>query len=242
MILYDNETDMRIILYLVLLFAFPIFAQEVNISKALWEVEAGNIVNAQTYLQEYKSTSPNDPSVIFLDGVLTQNGDDALKKYSFVYEKYPKSKYADACLFRIFSYYYSLGYYKKAESYLAKLKTEFPNSPYLKAADRTIPDEEQETNTITETKPEEKIIVPRNYKFTIQVGAFLNADNANKLNTQLNADGFASEIIAKEIGGSLFNIVNTGKFETEDEAAPILDTLTNKFSLKGRIVPLATEQ
>lgn len=238
MIDYDNEIDMRIVLYLILLFAFPILAQEINISKALWEVEAGNIANAQTYLQGFKNANPDDPSVIFLDGVLTQNGDDALKKYSFVYEKYPKSKYADACLFRIFSYYYSLGYYKKAESYLTKLKTEFPNSPYLKAADRTIPDEEPEIEVVPETKKEENIIVNKNYKYTIQVGAFLNADNANKLNTQLNADGFSSEIITKEIGGSLFNIVNTGNFETEDEAAQMLDTLENKYSLKGRIVPL----
>ncbi len=218
------------------------FAQEVNISKALWEVEAGNIANAQTYLQGFKSTAPNDPSVIFLDGVLTQNGDDALKKYSFVYEKYPKSRYADACLFRIFSYYYSLGYYKKAESYLTKLKTEYPASPYIKTADRTIPDEDSEINAVADNKPEEKIDAPKNYKYTIQVGAFLNADNAGKLNAQLNADGFSSEIITKEIGGSLFNIVNAGKFETEDEAAPLLDTLSNKYSLKGRIVLLATGQ
>jgi tetratricopeptide (TPR) repeat protein len=129
-------------------------------------------------LQGFKSTAPNDPSVIFLDGVLTQNGDDALKKYSFVYEKYPKSRYADACLFRIFSYYYSLGYYKKAESYLTKLKTEYPASPYIKTADRTIPDEDSEINAVADNKPEEKIDAPKNYKYTIQVGAFLNADNA----------------------------------------------------------------
>lgn len=233
---------MRLLFCLTLLLASQILAQEVNISKALWEVEAGNIANAQTYLQEFKSTNPDDPSVIFLDGVLTQNGDDALKKYSFVYEKYPKSKYADACLFRIFSYYYSLGYYKKAESYLTKLKTDFPNSPYIKAADRTIPDEETETEIIRETKQKKNIAAPKNYKYTIQVGAFLNADNANKLNTQLNADGFSSEIITKEIGGSLFNIVNTGKFETEEETASMLEILENKYSIKGRIVPLATGQ
>jgi tetratricopeptide (TPR) repeat protein len=205
----------------------------VDIKRALVEIESGNIQNALTYLQEFKNSSPNDPSVIFLDGVLTQNGEDALKKYSTVYEKYPKSNYADASLYRIFSYYFALGYYKKAESYLDKLKTGYPNSPYIKTADRTIPDEEDSVSAIDEKQNPA-------FVFTIQAGAFLNSDNAKKLKDQLQNDGYSSEIIIKEIGGSFFNIVYVGKYENENDTKPVLVFLLNKYSIKGRTVPLST--
>lgn len=213
-----------------------LLAQEVDISDALNEIESGNFRNAKTLLQELKKTNPDDPSVIFLDGVLTSNGDEALIKYSTVYEKFPKSKYADASLYKIFSYYYSLGYYKKAEDYLAKLKTEFPNSEYIKIADRSIPDSD-EVSKLPQTRldPVNENI---NYKFTIQAGAFLNADNAKKLSGQLSNDGYKIRITTKDIGGSVFTIVNIGEFETENEVNQVLKILFDKYHLKGRIVEI----
>ena len=221
-------------LFLILFITIQISAQEVDIKKALIEIESGNIQAALTYLQEFKNSNPNDPSVIFLEGVLTQNADEAVKKYSTVYEKYPKSNYADASLFRLFSYHYSLGYYKKAETYLNKLKNEYPNSPYIQTADRIIPDEETAISKIVNSEETD------NYKYTIQAGAFLNSENAEKLKTQLSSGGHACEIKTREIGGSLFNIVYVGKFKSEETAKPILILLENNYSVKGRIVLLSS--
>ncbi len=223
------------IFFVFLLTTFSILvAQETDISKALLEIESGNIQNAEIYLQEFKKSSPNDPSVIFLDGILTPNGDEALKKYSTVYEKFPNSKYADASLYRIFSYYFSLGFYKKAESYLDKLKTSYPNSSYIGMADRKIPNDE-EVNLPNETATE-PISKDSGYKYTIQAGAFLNADNAKKFCDQLLKDGYDAVVTTKEIGGSVFNIVNVGKFSSEDETKTILKSLEKNYSVKGRIV------
>jgi len=127
---------------LFIIINISILAQEADITPALRQIDSGDITSANNFLRELKSKKTNDPSTIFLDAVLTNNGEEALKKYSIVYEKYPKSKYADASLYRIFSYYYSLGYYNRAETYLSKLKNEYPNSPYIKSADRKIPDVE----------------------------------------------------------------------------------------------------
>jgi tetratricopeptide (TPR) repeat protein len=208
-----------------------ILAQEADITSALRQIDSGDLKSASTYLKELKSKKPNDPSVIFLDAVLTANGEEALKKYSIVYEKYPKSKYADASLYRIFSYYYSLGYYKKAESYLTKLKNEFPDSPYNKSADRNIPDTEE----IVQISPEIKS-APVNYNFTIQAGAFLNLDNAKKLQEQIQADGYLAEITTKEIGGSILNIVTVRKIQNEIEPQTFLEYLNKKFGIQGRII------
>jgi len=222
----------RLPYYLVfLLFSVSVLAQEADITSALRQIESGNIKGAEASLKEIKRSSPGDPSVIFLDAVLTVNGEEALKKYSSVYEKFPKSKYADASLYRIFSYYYSLGYYKKAESYLSKLKSDYPDSPYLKSADRNIPDSEE---VIEITKTEESL--PVKYNYTIQAGAFLNVDNAKRLEEQIKSDGYPAEITTKEIGGSILNVVTVGKLAKEEEALPLLEYLSKKYNLTGRVI------
>ena len=222
------ELKRHLIFILLLTITSLVFPQEVNITQALQEIESGNIQNAIASLQEFMKSNPNDPSVIFLDAVLTKNGDEALRKYSTVYENFPQSKYADASLYRIFSYYYSLGIYKKAEDYLEKLKNEYPNSSFIKSADRAIPDEEDINSNNSGTE----------YKYTIQVGAFLNEDNAKKLYDKLRDDGYDPAITKKEIGGSEFNIVNVGKYKTEEEVKQSLQILSEKYELKGRMVSL----
>jgi len=232
----------RNILLLVFL-TNQIFSQEVDIAPALKQIERGNISNAATILLNLKSKNPGDPSVIFLDATLTKDGDEALRKYSTVLEKFPESKYADASLYRIFSYYYSLGYYKKAESYLNRLKKDFPESPYIKTADRKIPDiEEPSVQTVIEPRiqqPEQqKKNEAKEYNFTIQAGAFFNIDNAKNLSDQLRKENYFTEITTKEVGGSILNVVNVGKFANEEKAKPVLKFLEKKFNLKGRVVPI----
>lgn len=226
-----------------LFFYSALVAQEVDIVPALQQIENGNIKSAETILRDLKTKNANDPSVIFLDAVLTKDGEEALKKYSTVLEKYPDSKYTDAVIYRIFSYYYSLGYYRKAETYLNRLKKDFPESPYIKTADRKIPDIEEQPSqpVITSSKPIQSRQVgtePKTYNFTIQAGAFLNVENAKKLSEQLNRENYYTEITTKDIGGSILNVVNVGRFTTEDESKSVLVLLEKKFNLKGRTVSI----
>jgi tetratricopeptide (TPR) repeat protein len=224
-----------------ILLSIQVFADEADISDALRQINSGNIKAAESILQNLKSANPNDPSVIYLDGILTKNGDEALKKYSAVLEKYPNSKYADASLYRIFTYYYSLGFYKKAGMYLERLKKDYPESPYLKTADRTIPETEEPVVQAPKTNPAPGNLSDnglKKYNFVIQAGAFLNEDNAKKLSDKLRNENYSTEIITKEIGGTALKIVNVGKFVTEDDARPELSILEKKFGIKGRIVPI----
>ncbi len=236
-------------LFMLSIFIFPlnIYCQEFDITPALKFIERGKVNEAIEILNTLKQGDPKDPSVIFLDAVLTKNGEEALKKYTLVFEKFPNSKFADASLYRAFSYNYALGLYKKAEVLFAKLKSQYPSSTYILAANRKIPDEEL---LIVEKKDStNKVVAPpiQNTpvdstkivnKFTIQIGAFLNAPNANRLKEQMTKEGYITQIVSKEIGGSIFNIVNTGRFATEEEAKALIQLLEKKFSIKGSIVPI----
>jgi tetratricopeptide (TPR) repeat protein len=226
-------------IFLVFLSSF-IFAQ-VDIVPTLKHIENGEIDEAKSDFRRLNSRYSEDANVKFLDAVLTENGKDAVQKYSTVYTKHPNSQFADAALYRIFSYYYSLGIYNKAEKYLTKLKKDYPNSPYIKAADRTLPSSDFFIQAVTETKVEATTPIRRTvnkYKYTIQAGAFLNKTNANNLKKKFEARGIYSETYTKEIGGSLLNIVLVGKFSNKKSAQPILNELKKDYKLKGRVVPL----
>lgn len=225
-----------VITFFTILFT-SLSSQEVNIVEHLKAIEDGQVETAISGLNNLKKTHPNDPSVLFLDAVLTEDGESALTKYQKIYEEHPNSNYADAALYRVFSYYYSLGIYNRAENLLAKLKSEYSSSPYIRMANRNIPDVGDLEEPVEEPiQPTPKIAAVDDYTFTIQAGAFLNIDNAKNLLNEIQKDGYPAELGTKSVGGSLLNVVTFGHLESEDEADPLLSYLKNKFNLNGRII------
>ena len=206
-----------ILLLILLLIPFTIFAQDDEVVEQLKIIEKGKIEEAHNALKDLKARYPGNPSVMFLDAILKSNGEEALQLYKTVCEKHPKSAFADASLYRMFSYYYSIGLYKKADETLKKLKSEYPKSAYIQAADRTIP---EEIPSDVKAPVEEKSVETKPAKtdnddkaiFTVQAGAFLNIQNAQILKKNLTADGFTADIINKEVGGTILNVVKAGKF------------------------------
>ena len=134
---------MKKLFLLILLCSSRFFAQSADITPALQKIESGNNKGAEVILKELKTANPADPSVIYLDGLLTKDGGDALAKYSIVADKYPSSGYADAALYKIYSYYYALGSYNKASVYMERLKRDYPASPCIKSASEPFPDSEE---------------------------------------------------------------------------------------------------
>jgi len=241
------------LLFLPFLFG-KIFSQEVDITGYLQKIEAGEAQDVVKILPALKKAHPNDPSVIFLDAVLTTNGENAFRKYFKIYSQYPHSNYADAALYRIFSFYFSMGLYQKAKIYLQKLKKEYPHSPYVKYADRNIPEEDLGKVVLRQmvknksaktsyskqksikSKTNRKNKNPRIEYLRIQAGAFLNYDNAKKLNQKFRKMKWDSGIYPKEVGGALLNVVVVGKFKTRKKAEQFLLLLKRKFGIEGRII------
>ncbi|MHB1688009.1 MAG: SPOR domain-containing protein [Ignavibacteriaceae bacterium] len=217
-------------------------AQEVNIIPYLQEIENGGEDKVLTELPKLKNEYPNSSSIIFLDAVLTGDGQKAIDKYSSFVEKFPKSKYADAALYRIYSYYFAVGMYKDSQSYLAKLKKNYPNSPYIAIAKRNIPLSDKiiltnatsDKNQTPVNKPPEQTKQKSN--FTIQAGAFTVLSNAEVLEKELDSSGYDSRIEDKEIAGTVFHLVYAGGFSTRDEAKKALDIINAKYNLAGRVL------
>ena len=239
-----NPQSIKYLFYFALLFSalsININAQDVNIVPYLQQIENGKADEVRNELIGLKEKYSDDPSVMFLEGVLTENGQKAVVIYQKVVDEYPDSKYADAALYRIYSYYYALGLYEAATEKLNKLITDYPNSPYIKIAKQNQlpvnPEITQEDDTdVTQQKKED--VVGDDYKFTIQAGAFSKIENAESLQIKFEKSGIFSEIKDKLVAGTTFHVVYVGKFVTENDAESFLKTINDKFELSGRVIQI----
>ncbi len=229
---------MRIIFSVIMFVSTVVFGQGIDIIPCLKAIDRGDIAEANQFLDSYRKKAPNCIEVDFLSALLTENASEAVAKYSYVYEKNKKFKFADLCLYRLFSYYYSIGSYNKATVFLNKLKNEYPSSPYIKATNRKIPDIDEKLVPISRTEPikkaPEKIIAKQ--IFAIQAGAFHNKQNASNLVSKFESRGWSAESFVKNVGGTDLNIVMVGEFQSKSEAEKVLSALKKEFNLLGRIV------
>jgi tetratricopeptide (TPR) repeat protein len=227
----------RNIFLIIFLFVLvkPLDAQGKDIVPYLKLIENGQKDSVQKILPELIKDFPNDPSVIFLQAVLTENGQDAVPMFNRVVSDFPNSKYADASVYRLYSYYFSLGLYNTAGTFLDKLKKEYPKSPYIKIAQKEVPSENETSPEKEQTVSSEKQDTA-NYKFTIQAGAFSNDANADALKKLFEDSGYYSFIKKKPVGGTDFRVVYVGRFKDQEEADSFLQVVNKQFELNGRVV------
>jgi len=190
---------------------------------------------AKSELLDLKTDYPKSSNLIFLEGVLTENGQDAVVLYQKLVDEYPKSAYADAAIYRIYSYYFALGLYNTADKNLDKLKKDYPESPYLKMASSITLKDDIEESTLPPPKSGDG---QNQLSYSVQAGAFTNADNASTLKKDIENAGMTSFIQEKNVAGTVFNVVFIGKFATRKEAEDFLPIANTRFRIAGRVVEI----
>lgn len=229
--------------FILILLLIPVVpAQELDITPQLKKIEAGDKDEVQKTIPSLKKNYPNSSSVMYLDALLTEDGEKAFQLYKAVVDKLPKSKYADDAVYRMFAYSYAIDELEKSETYRTQLKTDYPESPYNKLTEKVVFVDASKVKVKTEENKhirqnEEKTNL-KDYKFTVQAGAFARKENAIQLKSDFDKAGYSSQLIEKSIGGSLFHVVHVGKFKTDEEAKSFLTLINSKFKLQGWIVKL----
>jgi len=219
--------------------ASQIKAQEVDIVPYLKMIEQGKIEEVKSKLLDLKADYPKSSNLIFLEGVLTENGQDAVVLYQTLVEKYPKSAYADAAIYRLYSYYFALGLYNTADKNLNMLKKDYPESPYIKmAAINVVKNDVEETTQRPDQTSIDSDNVEKEFLYSVQAGAFTNSDNATVLKKEIENAGMISFIQDKNVAGTVFKVVYIGKFETRREAEDFLPIANTRFRIAGRVVEI----
>jgi cell division protein FtsN len=85
-------------------------------------------------------------------------------------------------------------------------------------------------------KPSEGLSPNAIKNYTVQVGAFVSRENAEKQKQFYHGEGFSANIETKYIDGRLLHLVWIADFETIDEAQNFGKMLHQRFSTPFRIV------
>jgi tetratricopeptide (TPR) repeat protein len=224
-----------ICLSVVLFLVFPpTQGQELNeaaIQRRLELIKNGQADEVKAELPSLLTKYQNQPGVLYLQGVLTSDGSEAVRIFQSVVDNFPKSEWADDALYKAYQYYYSIGLYKTATQKYDQLKQAYPNSPYLSPGELGLAAREAEAvekpGTVHDTD---------NGTFAVQVGAFSTAENANKQKRFFHNVGYPVEILNKVKRGKSFYLVWIGNFKSNDEARKFGTELKRKYKIDTIVV------
>jgi len=254
------KTFVITILGLIVSFCAGAAAQTENDMKFyLQQIDRGQTDAVNQALPQLIAQYENTPDLAYLQGRLASDGTEAMKHYRSVVENYPKSEWADESLYRIFEYDYATGSYTAVHSDINKLKTDYPNSPYIaeetkvkvptgndKALTISVPPGDTPINNSTTvvTPPNNSRMTPtdtvqavmKSSAYSIQVGAFSTSANAEKQKGYFERSGYSAEITTKVVENKSLYLVWVGTYASLDDAKAASSEIRKKFKITPMVI------
>ena len=113
----------RLIFYYMLSITF-LFSQNIDLYLSL--IDEGKTEGVKENLPELISKYPNDPGVLYIQALLTKNGEKSIEIYNDLIKKYPNTKYAPYSAIKIGEYFYARGLYTQAATLLKNIPIKYP--------------------------------------------------------------------------------------------------------------------
>lgn len=149
-------------------------------------------------------------------------------------EKFPGSQYADDSMYFAAACLYASRNYASSQSELKNFLTQYPNSPFKDLAKEDLKEIKSKTNGRTfDIRPQ---INKSKGKFTLQMGAFTQINNALNLRNYFSKLGLPVEIREKTRERKKVYLVWLGSFETKDTAYNFGETLKREHGKPYRII------
>ncbi|MBM2841973.1 MAG: hypothetical protein HW412_2501 [Bacteroidetes bacterium] len=236
-----------------------LFGQNPDIDEYLSRVERGRADDVRAELPTLLSTYPNNPGVLYLQGVLTTDGTEAVRVYQSIVDNFPKSDWADDALYKVYQFYYAIGLYRTAEIKLNQLKTDYPQSKHItgivQADTKSLSEEKSDPPT---TEPSTEPIAPPaqtgppiaeeresqaqpnettvRAQYTLQVGAYSQQVNAEKQKLFFEDLGYQVEVINKVRDSRSLFVVLVGEYKTADDARTKSAELKKKYNINSMMI------
>ena len=251
---------MNKIILLVSIFSI-LLSQNVDLYFSL--IEEGELDGVKENLPELLSKYPNDPGVLFLKAVLTDDGDSALKQYKHILKSFPKSTYAPESAMKIGEYFYARGLYTQSANLLKNIPTSYPRFSQMQRltdlminsfnaigeADSAkyysliIKSMFPKIDTSIETK-DNKLSQVFNFKkksknlgpYVVQVGAFSSKENAKRLKLQVSQLGHDVSINRVDSNGKTFYAVRINRYKSKRKAEEIGKDIKSKLGVNFRVL------
>jgi len=116
-----------VIMLLILSLWTPLHAQ--NATQVANLIREGRTSEARRILRQMSEGREETEGLLFLQGLLTTDGDSAAALYQRILETYPDGTYIDDALFRLAQLKYAQGFYKTAQGLFRRLIQEHAQSP-----------------------------------------------------------------------------------------------------------------
>ncbi len=236
-----------IFVYLLICVPCALPAQvEPDIQSRLEKIYRGEIEEIRQELPSLMTRYQNHPGVIYLQGMITSDGTEAVKTFQSIVDNFPESEWADDALYRIYQYYYSVGLYRTADQKLDQLRLNYPNSRYLfgQQVRAQPPDETTEEDLTRITTPQSPVQpeqrtptpAPAPNTFALQVGAFSTYENAARQRDMLSGTNEPVEITTRMRGGQNLYLVWIGAFRTREQAQEFAQQLRQRYNIEAMVV------
>ena len=239
------------------------FAQNAgpDIGTYLSRVENGRPDEVRAELPTLLSKYPNNPGVLYLQGVLTTDGTEAVRVYQSIVDNFPKSDWADGALYKVYQFYYAIGLYRTAEIKLNQLKTNYPQSKYItnvvQADTKNLPEEVPDPSAPAQNHVPQSIPPPIQVdkptteerespaqpneetmrgQYTLQVGAYSQQVNAEKQKLFFEDLGYQVEVINKVRDARSLFVVLVGEYKTADDARAKSVELKKKYNINSMMI------
>ena len=205
--------------------------EEPDIRSLLKLVKTGNEQLLQQQLPQLLEQFPNHPGLLYVKGLITSDGDEAVGYYQTIVAESPSSEWADDALFKLYEYYYAIGAYNVAAQQAAELKKRFPSSPYLK-----------QVQNIPAAEKESKEPVKQYFEYSVQAGAFSSAAAAQVQLRDIKSYGYSCELHTKISSspagkpGSKIYAVWVGEFNSFDQAAAFAKKMKLRHNIEAIVV------
>ena len=123
---------MKIIYFITICLSF--LRSQDHIDALIQDVLHGSRDSAESALLTIEQEYPNNPSVMYLKGLLETDGEEAMAIFSKLYDTHPTSDYGDDAVMKVAEYYYVAGLYVQAADWLKKMPIYYSRSEHIERA------------------------------------------------------------------------------------------------------------
>ena len=252
-------------MYRILIIFVPIILFSQNVDMYISLIHEGQVDGVKEQLPELISKYPNDPGVLYLEALLTNDGMKSLELYSSLLEKFPESKYSADAALKIGEYFYAKGLYSQAGQQLCNIPRIYPRfqdiqrvvdlmvssflaigeedsvTYYVGIYQNMFPNLDVESYAMKNNKtlPSSAISKPKRMEpkpYLIQIGAFSSIENAKRLKLQVSQIGYDVEIVQVETNGRFLNAVRVVRYKNKSEAERVGKVLKKKLGTDYRVL------
>jgi cell division septation protein DedD len=218
---------------------------EPDINSYIARINNGQGEEVRSEIPSLLAKYPNNPGVLYLQGLVTSDGGEAVRIYQSIVDNFPKSEWADDALYKVYQFYYALGLYRTAELKMDQLRKEYPNSKHLRSAaepetkglaeERVQPPAPPAPDT-TARPPVSEPAAPPSARFALQVGAFTAQVNAERQKQFFEQLGYPVEVLNKVKDNRALFLVWIGSYATYEEAKAGGAEIKKKYNVTSIVI------